>query len=543
MSDKVNEATLKQLAEEMAVAAKDMPAAVTGDAVPPAPGSGVELVTALVAAPPEEIVFSCTACSKPIGPNWIDSCPLCGAFGTVEIGSGSHAKNKNWVGGTGKPQLLSEISSEDHERISTGTRELDRVLGGGLVTGSTVLISGDPGIGKSTLLTQVAAALTTADMTDAETKQAAHPLIVLYVSAEETVAQIKNRSVRLSMESKKLYLVNESDVVVITKYVHEIKPDILIIDSIQTVFLPDTEGNAGSITQVKECAIHFMNVCRSMKIGCFIVAHITKDGSVAGPKMLEHVVDAVLEFHREGQGELRSIRANKNRFGDTNEMALFRMSKDGLHSIENPSELLLEQHHDGDKGVCIGLAALGPRPLAVEVQTLLGPSAIGTAAERSFRRVVVGLSNNRSLQVCAVLQRRLGIDLNREILINVPGGLKELTDPALDLPLALALVSYVLDISLPPSFICWGEIGLAGEIRPVSYSASRIKAAKLLNFAMVMGPIAPSYETSTIDTDDEESGYFPVATLEEAFDALDFDISVAKPKRAKLRRKKPSPKA
>ena len=367
--------------------------------VPAAPDSGARLVAAtpvdaavtsppiepaLVAAPAEAIVFSCSACSKTVGASWFDSCPHCGAFGTVEMGSASHAKNKNWVGGSGKPQLLSEISAEDHERISTGTREFDRVLGGGLVTGSLVLISGDPGIGKSTLLTQIAAALTTADMTEIETKQATHPLVVLYVSAEETTAQIKNRSVRLAMPSKQLFLVNESDVVVITKYIHEIKPDILIIDSVQTVFLPDTDGNAGSVTQVKECAVHFMNVCRAMKIGCFLVCHVIKDGTVAGPKMLEHVVDAVLEFHREGQGELRSVRANKNRFGDTNEMALFKMSKDGLHSIENPSELLLEQHQDGQQGVCIGLAALGPRPLAVEVQVLMGPPATSAYADKKF---------------------------------------------------------------------------------------------------------------------------------------------------------------
>lgn len=525
---------------------------MTGDEIPkpdvPAvPDSGARLVAvpapaiepALIAAPPEEVVFSCSSCGKSSGPNWRESCLLCGAFGTVEMGSASHAKNKNWVGGSGKPQLLSEVSAEDHERISTGTREFDRVLGGGLVTGSLVLISGDPGIGKSTLLTQIAAALTTAEMTEIETKRATHPLVVLYVSAEETTAQIKNRSVRLAMPSKQLFLVNESDVVVITKYIHEIKPDILIIDSVQTVFLPDTDGNAGSVTQVKECAVHFMNVCRAMKIGCFLVCHVIKDGTVAGPKMLEHVVDAVLEFHREGQGELRSVRANKNRFGDTNEMALFRMSKDGLHSIENPSELLLEQHQDGQQGVCIGLAALGPRPLAVEVQVLLGSSM--PSSYTSFKRAVTGLKTARALQVCTILQRRFNIDLNREVLINVPGGLEELQDPALDLPLALALTSYVLGIALPPGFICWGEIGLAGEIRPVSYSEARIKAAKLLHFDMVMGPVAPSYETDHApkpDSDDEEGGYFPVATLEEAFDALDFDITVAKPKRAKLKRKK-----
>src|SRR5271155_3727921 len=410
---------------------------MTDATAPAAPDSGARLVTAapsvdviaapifepallpaLVAAPAEAIVFTCSTCSKSVGPNWAESCPNCGAFGTLEMGSASHAKNKNWVGGSGKPQLLSEVSAEDHERISTGTREFDRVLGGGLVTGSMVLIAGDPGIGKSTLLTQIAAALTTADMTEVETKQATHPLVVLYVSAEETVAQIKNRSIRLSMESKKLYLVNESDAIVITKYIHEYKPDVLIIDSVQTVFLPDTDGNAGSVTQVKECAVHFMNVCRAMKIGCFLVCHVIKDGGVAGPKMLEHVVDAVLEFHREGQGELRSVRANKNRFGDTAEMALFKMSKDGLHSIENPSELLLEQHQDGQQGVCIGLAALGPRPLAVEVQVLMGPPVTSAYADKNFRRVVTGLSTQRALQVCAILQRRLGVDLTREILIN-----------------------------------------------------------------------------------------------------------------------------
>jgi DNA repair protein RadA/Sms len=453
-----------------------------------------------------------------------------------------------WIGSGQKPQLLKDVPITDYERISTGTREFDRVLGGGIVTGSTVLISGDPGIGKSTLLLQVSIDLSMCEVTNAETGEAAEPLTILYVSAEETNSQIKGRAVRLSMESKSLYLHNECDVHEIGRQVVEIDPDVLIVDSIQTMVMPGVDGPAGSVTQVRECALFLVDLCRKRGIGCFIVAHVTKDGAIAGPKTLEHLVDAVLEFHKEGLGELRSIRANKNRFGDTNEMALFRMTKEGLNSIENPSELLLPRHKDALLGVCVGLVASGPRPFAVEFQTLLGPAAAGSAASAQHKRVIMGLSNQRATQTIAILQRRLGVDMGREIFANVPGGLEDIKDPALDLPLALALASYALGTALPKSFVAFGEIGLAGEVRPVAYNDARIRAARLMGFKTIMGP-AQSFPVTDIDNmlddsdeDEDRSRYLAVTSLQDAFDLLEgFDVMPAPAKESKIRPRKKDP--
>jgi DNA repair protein RadA/Sms len=494
--------------------------------------------------------FYCQGCNKSVGDHWIQTCPHCRTSYKIARGHapGGSAGNR-WIGSGQKPQLLSEVSSEDYERISTGTREFDRVLGGGIVTGSTVLIAGDPGIGKSTLLLQVAIDLSMANMTIVETaaeEKPTEPLVVLYVSAEETTSQIKGRAERVAKESNRLYLHNECDVVEISKQIIEIDPDILIIDSIQTMVMPGVDGPAGSVTQVRECALFLVDICRKRGIGCFLVCHVTKDNTFAGPKMLEHLVDATLEFHKEGMGELRSVRANKNRFGDTNEMALFKMAKDGLHSIENPSELLLSHHKDGLPGVCIGFVASGPRPYAVEFQTLLGPSTVNGSSGAQHKRVVTGLSSQRATQVIAILQRRLGVDLNREIFLNLPGGLEDIKDPALDLPLALALASFALGTALPKSFVAFGEIGLAGEVRPVTYNEARIKAAKLMGFSTVMGPVQ-SFSVSDIDSglvedsgeDETRSRYLAVATVQDAFDLLDgFDIPLLPVKESKIRKKK-----
>jgi len=492
----------------------------------------------------------CKICNRGVGPHWVQRCPYedCKAFGEIAVGKApATGVGNRWIGSGQKPQLLSEVPVADYERISTGTREFDRVLGGGIVTGSTVLISGDPGIGKSTLLLQVSIDLSVCDMTDDETGLKVDNLVILYVSAEETNSQIKGRAVRLSKESKKLYLHNECDVHEIAKQVAEIDPDILIIDSIQTMVMPGVDGAAGSVTQVRECALFLVDLCRKRGVGCFLVAHINKEGNVAGPKTLEHLVDATLEFHKEGLGDLRSIRANKNRFGDTNEMALFRMTKDGLHSIENPSELLLQNHKDGKPGVCIGLVASGPRPFAVEFQTLLGPSATNGGATGTYKRILTGLSSSRATQVIAVLQRRMGLDLNREIFANVPGGLEEIKDPALDLSFALALTSFALGTALPKSLIAFGEIGLAGEVRPVTYIEARIKTAMLMGFEMIVGPRQASFETTDIvaalsNSDDEmnlSERYYPVASLEEAFDLFEgFVIVPPEPKQSKMKRDK-----
>jgi DNA repair protein RadA/Sms len=499
--------------------------------------------------------YFCDKCNKSVGPRWVSSCPHCGILNHIFKGKPtSGVVGNRWIGSGQKPRLLSDVPIAEYERISTGTREFDRVLGGGIVTGSTVLLSGDPGIGKSTLLLQVAGDLSTAPITeenvDEEGRQEikpSEPLVILYVSAEETDSQIKGRAVRLAKETGRLYLHNECDVHEIAKQIIELDPDVLIIDSIQTMVMPGADGAAGTVTQVRECALFIIDICRKRSIACFLVAHVNKEGIVAGPKTLEHLVDVTLEFHKEGLGDLRSVRANKHRFGDTNEMALFRMAKDGLHSIENPSELLLSHHKDGKAGVCIGLVSSGPRPFAVEFQTLLGPSVSNGAMPTSFKRIITGLSTQRSTQVIAVLQRRIGLDLNREVFVNVPGGLDDIKDPALDLSLALALASFALDVALPKSFIAFGEIGLAGEVRPVSYIEARIKTAMLMNFSMVMGPVQPSYETTDIvaaltQSDDEmnlRERYYPVASLEEAFDLLEgFVIVPHEPKQSKMKKDK-----
>ncbi len=436
-------------------------------------------------------IYHCRQCGEEQA--WAQFCTKCKAFMAMSPGKapagGVHAHLPE------KPQLLSEIKRDPHERIPTGTREFDRVLGGGLVMGSTVLISGDPGIGKSTLLLQTAIDLSLAEVTNKDTGKPEEPFIVLYVSAEETKSQIKGRAERLSRTSNRLYLYHQANVLEIDKYITEINPDVLIIDSIQTMVHPHAGdgGHAGSVTQVRACAEFIVQICKVRDIGCFIVAHINKEGVVAGPKTLEHLVDATLEFHKEGQGELRSVRANKNRFGDTNEMALFRMQKDGLQSIENPSELLLENHEDGITGMCVGIAADGPRAIAVEVQSLVNSLDIELKTQAKGKRYVTGLSMQRVNQVMAVLARRSNVHIFTETYVNIAGGV-ELRDPGLDLPLALSLVSFVLDVALPPGFCAFGEIGLGGEIRPVQYTDARIKAAALMGFKTIVGPIVPEYE-------------------------------------------------
>jgi DNA repair protein RadA/Sms len=538
-----------------------------------------------------ETPHHCRACNAALV-RWDNTCPNCKSLGTVVVGKPGKV-SMLWLGGGGKPVLLKDVPAEDFERLSTGTREFDRILGGGLVTGSTVLISGDPGIGKSTLLLQVALDLTSAAIVDVDTGKETDPLTILYVSAEETGSQIKGRATRLegagqasqseakapnavkdkaraaaasvqealrqkndkgdgkgeNKKVRKLYILNESDVEEIARWIREINPDILIIDSIQMMQRRSAEGGSGSLTQVRECTAFIVGLCKESGIGCFLVAHINKDGIVAGPKTLEHLVDATLEFHKVGMGELRGISAGKNRFGDTNEMALFRMCKDGLRSVENPSELLLAHHKEGRPGVAVGLVSVSgaSRPYAMEFQTLVG-QVLGSTAPK---RTIMGLSSGRAAQVIAVLQRRYGIDLLREIFANCPGDHEEVRDPALDLPLAMSLASSVIDVALPRSFIAFGEIGLAGEIRGVSFMESRIRSASLMGFKMIVGPALQPYEaemvlqlTKTDYKQDEDDGgpkerYYGVSTLEDAFDLIKgFDFPPPEPKQSEVKPEK-----
>jgi DNA repair protein RadA/Sms len=518
----------------------------------------------------------CKKCNRSVSA-WAGNCPHCKGFNCIALGEppkdGTNAFQDE------RPVKLSDVEDEAYDRISTGTRELDRVLGGGLVIGSVVLVSGDPGIGKSTLLTQTAIDLTVADTTDAETGEPAEPLVVLYVGPEETNAQIKLRTRRIGRGARDLYLYYQVNIFDIDKTIEEIEPDVLIIDSIQKMMHPEVEGTPGSVTQVRACNSYLVGICKQRKIACFMVAHITKDGSIAGPKTLEHDVDVVLEFHKEGQGDLRSVRASKNRFGSTSEMALFRMTGEGLESIENPTELLLEHHRDGVTGTCIAMAADGPRPLAVEIQTLMsgldgddeeeGLETLDLIAmkvgrrRKQQRRFVTGLDKARVNQVMAVLSARAGIPLNAtETIISIAGGI-EIRDPGLDLPLALALASFVLNTALPKSFCAFGEVGLGGEIRPVEYTEARIKSGKLMGFETIAGPrlskredpyaeVEKKEETedfaqladeseppgAILDPDDDEDDngedrYMGFATLEEVLAAV-LQMSADEKKKAKV---------
>ena len=528
--------------------------------------------------------YKCKRCKKPVA-EWPrdGKCVHCKAFNSIALVKGNDPSlSKSFE--NDEPELLSKVERQAHERISTGTRELDRVLGGGLVIGSVVLISGDPGIGKSTLLLQVGIDLTLAQITDKVTNKPEDPYVVYYVSAEETKSQVKSRADRLSKDSNLFYLHHEADVVEIGRQIVEIKPDVVFVDSIQTMTHPDVEGSAGSVAQVKACADFLVGIGKAHDIAMFIVAHINKEGVVAGPKTLEHLVDATLEFHKEGQGELRSVRASKNRFGDTNEMALFRMTKDGLVSIENPSELLLEHHQDGITGTCIGFAAAGVRPIAVEVQALLSGEDFDDEDDededddgiprRRWRRkrrktqVVMGADTKRVNHVRAILQKRAGVDVAMRLAlfddtrVNIPGGM-EFSDPGLDLPIALALISSAMDIALPSSFAAFGEIGLGGEIRPVSYLEARIKAACLMEFETIVGPYSSTLdflnEPEKKEKDDEtkrsggqpeseadaealldmQERYTPVENLEDLLEEiLEYEVERKKARQAKKPKKK-----
>jgi DNA repair protein RadA/Sms len=500
-----------------------------------------------------QLTFHCRVCNKAVD-RWDNTCPHCGAMKSIAAGKPGKS-TLHWIGGGGKPTKLHEVSEDDYERLSTGTRELDRVLGGGLVTGGGVLISGDPGIGKSTLLLQVSMDMTSCEIIDAETGEKGEPLTVLYISAEETGGQIKGRSVRLegapdsnpikaraqteAQKRRKLFVYNESDVDEIEKQVLALDPDVLIVDSIQTMVKKGTDGQPGSVQQVRECAVFFTSLCKQRGIGLILVAHVNKDGIVAGPKTLEHLVDTVLEFCKEGTADLRSVRASKNRFGDTSEMGLFRMTRDGLRSVENPSELLLGQEHVRKPGVSVGLVALAgsSRAFAMEFQSLLGPALTPSARTKS----VVGVSGNRVTQLMAVLQRRYGVDLARDVFINIPGDHDDVKDPALDLPLALCLASSVLNVSLPESLISFGEVGLAGEIRPTSFMEARVKTAALMGFKMILGPPLQPFEADMLLAAAKEIAggpqgdgqkvqrerYYGVATLEDAFELLEGFDSIA----------------
>jgi DNA repair protein RadA/Sms len=417
-------------------------------------------------------VYVCSECGYESA-KWYGKCPGCGQWNTMneEIReTGTQKSAAVSARRTSRPLSIAEISTSEEERYHTGLTELDRVLGGGIVKGSLILVSGEPGIGKSTILLQICEHLGQA-------------LKILYVSGEESGRQIKLRAGRLGVTTENLYILTETDIQSVIEQIREEKPGLVMIDSIQTMNFTDLNSSPGSVTQVRECTNAVMRAAKELEIPVFIVGHVNKDGAIAGPKVLEHIVDAVLYFEGDRQMSYRILRAVKNRYGSTNEIGVFDMGENGLHQVENPSLALLSGRPKHVSGTCVTCMIEGSRPILAEIQGLATTSGYGTP-----RRTSTGFDYNRMSLLLAVLEKREGYYFsNLDAYVNVVGGLK-LDEPAGDLAVALSLVSSLKDVPIGDDAIAFGEIGLAGEIRNVSHIEARISEAERIGFKKCILP-------------------------------------------------------
>jgi len=418
-------------------------------------------------------VFFCTQCGNET-PKWQGKCPACGAWNTLEEHIEKPAvagrPKAGSVGVNRKAQRISELDSGDEIRFSTGMGELDRVLGGGAVAGSLVLVGGAPGIGKSTLLLQICDSLCAGRT-------------VLYVSGEESERQLKMRAVRLGGAPESLYILSETRLSDILEAVNALNPDILIVDSIQTLYNEENESSPGSVSQVKDCTMTMMQISKSQGITVFVVGHINKDGAIAGPKVLEHMVDCVLYFEGDPNNSYRLLRAAKNRFGSTNEIGVFEMMDSGLKEVPNPSQMLLAGRPEGAPGTCVACVMEGTRPVLAEVQALVSKTTFNVP-----RRTADGFDFNRAALLLAVAEKRGGMKLNMfDAYINVIGGLR-LDEPGADLPVILAVASSYRDTPIADDVVAIGEVGLTGEIRSVSHMNQRLQEVARLGFKKCIIP-------------------------------------------------------
>ncbi len=447
-----------------------------------------------------KVIYFCTECGAE-SLKWQGRCPACGAWNTMT----EHIEKPTPAGraksaslGTASAKQLSEVTSEDRQRFSTGLGELDRVLGGGAVSGSLVLIGGAPGIGKSTLLLQICNSLCDGRK-------------VLYVSGEESEQQLKMRADRLQVSSDGLYILAETRLSDIVEAAENLMPDVLIVDSIQTLYNEDNDSTPGSVSQVKDCTMTMLQLSKSGGITVFIVGHINKDGAIAGPKVLEHMVDAVLYFEGDANTSYRILRAAKNRFGSTNEIGVFEMVEKGLMEVPNPSQMLLAGRPEGASGTCVACVMEGSRPVLAEVQALVAKTCSNVP-----RRTADGFNFNRAALLLAVAEKKAGMKLSTlDAYINVIGGL-QIDEPGADLSVLLAIASSYLDKAIPDDMAVIGEVGLTGEIRSVSHINQRLSEIARLGFSSCIIP----YSTSEKLVIPEKLNVIKVKNIREAVNAV-----------------------
>ena len=447
-------------------------------------------------------VFVCQNCGVD-SPKWIGKCPSCGEWNSyVEEIISKDNSPKISLGGLEitkqKPVRLNEVETSEESRIDTSSNELNRELGGGLVPGSLVLIGGEPGIGKSTLVLQVVLNL--------KGKR------TLYISGEESVKQLKLRAERLKFDNPDCYIVSETSLEQIFVHIQNVQPDVVIIDSIQTVSTEMIESSPGSVSQVRECAAHLLKYCKTSATPVLLIGHINKEGSIAGPKVLEHIVDTVLQFEGDQHYMYRILRSIKNRFGSTSEMGIYEMRQNGLREVSNPSELLLSQNHEGLSGVAIASAIEGVRPFLIEVQALVSSAAYGTPQRSS-----TGFDLRRLNMLLAVLEKRAGFKIaQKDVFLNIAGGIK-VNDPAIDLAVISAILSSNVDIAIEKHVCVAGEVGLSGEIRPINRIEQRILEAEKLGFKKM---IMPEYNLKSLNLSKLNIELIQVKKVEEAFRVL-----------------------
>lgn len=444
-----------------------------------------------------QTVWYCTSCGADFS-RWEGRCPACGEWNTLVEETRTARPTKN-IGpnesGRSEVVRISDITARVEERIPMPSKELNRVLGGGLVPGSLVLLGGEPGIGKSTLVLQNILSIKTRN--------------VLYISGEESATQLKLRADRIGRPGDSCYIVCETSLETIFDHIHSVKPGLLIVDSIQTIASDALDSAAGSVSQVRECAARLLKYAKTSGVPVILIGHITKEGSLAGPKVLEHIVDAVLQFEGDSQYMYRILRGIKNRFGSTNEIGIYEMCQRGLREVTNPGEMLMSGNEEDLSGVAVGVTLDGMRPFLIEVQALVSSAAYGTP-----QRSVTGFDGKRMNMLLAVLEKRVGFKLiQKDVFLNIAGGMR-VNDPAMDLAVISAILSSNVDMTVPRGVCMTGEVGLSGEIRPVTRIEQRLHEARKLGMTTI---ILPKGNLKGIDTSGLDIKIVEVAKVEEAF--------------------------